>query len=168
MYHSIKSVALALVVLLPSMAAWAGENSLVGTWAMKSFVFEPIGSGERYYPLGEHAKGYVSYSSDGRMYLIQTTADRVKPQGSVPTDDERIKLHASMTAYTGTYSTDNGKVTHHVDMSWNEAWTGSDQVRFYTVEGNTLTWKTGPIKNPLDGRDVIAVLVWEKVKSITQ
>jgi hypothetical protein len=168
MQNSTRSVALALAVLLPSMSAWAGENTLIGTWAMKSFVFEPVGGGQSYYPLGEHAQGYISYASDGRMYLIQTAADRARPHGLLPTDEERVKLHQSMAAYAGTYTTDNGKLIHHVDISWNESWTGSDQVRFYTVDGNTLTIKTPPIKNPLDGRDVIAVLVWEKVRPATQ
>jgi len=168
MVRSIKPAALALIVLFPSMGAWAGENPLVGTWAMKSFVFEPLGGGERYYPLGQKAQGYLGYSSDGRMFLIQATADRAKPQGSLPTDEERVKLHQSMVAYAGTYTGENGKLVHHVDISWNESWTGSDQVRFYTVDGNTLTIKTPPIKNPLDGREVIAVLVWERVKPSTQ
>jgi hypothetical protein len=29
-------------------------------------------------------------------------------------------------------------VTHHVDISWNQAWNGTDLIRFYKLEGNTL------------------------------
>jgi hypothetical protein len=71
-----------------------------------------------------------------------------------------------MIAYAGTYTSENGKLIHHIDISWNEVWTGTDQVRFYTVEGNTLTIKTPPLKNPVDGREGVAILVWDKVKGL--
>ena len=51
-----------------------------------------------------------------------------------------------------------------VDASWNEAWTGTDQVRFYKLEGDTLTITTAPMKHPADGSEGISVLVFEKVK----
>jgi hypothetical protein len=55
-----------------------------------------------------------------------------------------------------------------VDISWNEAWTGTDQVRFYKLDGNILTITTAPNKSPIDGREGRGVLVWEKVKAPTQ
>jgi len=85
-----------------------------------------------------------------------------------PTDEERVKLHQTMTAYAGTYSVEGEKVIHHVDISWNEAWTGTDQIRFYKLEGNTLTIKAAPNKSTIDGREGQAVVVWEKVKAPTQ
>jgi hypothetical protein len=69
-----------------------------------------------------------------------------------------------MIAYAGTYTIDGGKVIHHVDISWNGARTGTDQVRFYKLEGDTLTIRTAPIKSPIDGREGVGILVWEKVK----
>ena len=59
------------------------------------------------------------------------------------------------------------KVIHHVDISWNEAWTGTDQVRPYKLEGNILTITTFN-KSPVDGREGSTVLVWEKVKGPTR
>jgi len=50
----------------------------------------------------------------------------------------------------GTYTLDGEKVTHHVDISWNEDRTGSNEVRFYKVEGNILTITTAPNKSPVD------------------
>ena len=67
-----------------------------------------------------------------------------------------------MIAYAGTYTLEDDKVTHHVDISWNEARTGNDDVRFYKHEGNILTItalvpmsQTGPGINR-DGRGVRA------------
>ena len=165
-WHAVKGltavVALALVIV--PMSGSADDNPLVGTWKLKSFVREIAGTGERYNQLGEHPEGFLGYSSDGRMYSILVAGDRIKPQQEAPTDEERIKLHKSMIAYAGTYTIDGGKVVHHVDISWNGARTGSDQVRFYTLEGNTLTIKTAPNKSPIDGREGVGIVVWEKVK----
>jgi hypothetical protein len=60
------------------------------------------------------------------------------------------------------------KVVHHVDISWNEAWTGTDQVRFFKIDGNIITITAAPNKSPMDGREGRAVIVWEKVKAPNQ
>ena len=54
------------------------------------------------------------------------------------------------------------RVTHHVDISWNEAWNGTDQVRFCKVNGTTLTI-TARATDPASGREDRYVVVWEKV-----
>jgi hypothetical protein len=51
-----------------------------------------------------------------------------------------------MAAYSGRYTVEREKVVHHVDVSWNEAWTGADQVRFVKVVGDRLTITTAPAK----------------------
>ena len=155
-------VALALVIIPTSGSA--DDNPLVGTWKLKSFVREITGTGERYNQLGEHPEGFLGYSSDGRMYAILVAGDRIKPHEEAPTDEERVKPHKSMIAYAGTYTIDGGKVIHHVDISWNGARTGSDQVRFCKLEGDTLTIKTALNKSPIDGREGVGIIVWEKVK----
>ena len=86
------------------------------------------------------------------------------PSGSTPTDEERVKLHKSMIAYAGTYAIEGGKVTHHLDTSENGSRTGSDQVRFYKLDGDTLTIRTAPNKSLIDGREGVGVLVFERVK----
>ena len=164
-----KKVALTawLVVLCP-MTALAADNPLLGTWKLKSLVREVFATGERYHPMGEHPEGYLSYSADGRMYGILVSDNRIKPNDVAPTDEERVKLHRTLTSYAGTYTLDNEKVVHHVDISWNQAWTGTDQVRFYKLDGNTLTITSAAARSPQDGREGRAILVWEKVKPSTQ
>jgi hypothetical protein len=68
-----------------------------------------------------------------------------------------------MFAYAGTYEVESGNVTHHVDISWNHVWTGTDQVRFYEVNGNTLTIKSRLI-DPTSGTEAQYVVLWEKVE----
>ena len=73
-----------------------------------------------------------------------------------------------MIAYAGTYTVQADKVIHHVDISWNEAWTGTDQVWFFKLDGNILSITTAPNKSPMDGREGRTVLVWEKVKALSE
>ena len=68
-----------LVLVLSVGIALAGENPVLGTWKLKSFVREVLATGERYNQMGEHPQGYLSYSPDGRMYAIITWDNRIKP-----------------------------------------------------------------------------------------
>jgi Lipocalin-like domain len=56
------------------------------------------------------------------------------------------------------------KVIHHVDISWNETWTGTDQIRLFEVNGNTLTLTTR-ITDPASGTEAHYAAVWETVAS---
>ena len=158
----------ALMLLLSPTVALAGENPVLGTWKLKSFVREVTATGEKINQYGEHPSGYLGYSADGRMYAVITADNRIKPSDVNLTDEQRVKLHQTLQSYAGTYTVQADRVIHHVDISWNEAWTGTDQVRFFKLDGNILTITTAPNKSPLDGREGRGVLVWEKVKAPTQ
>jgi hypothetical protein len=154
----------ALTVVRAEAQSPSSENPVLGTWKMKAWFREVAATGEKINEFGEHPSGYLSYSPDGRMYSIATADNRVKPRDVKPADEERVKLHQTMYAYAGTYTLEGEKVVHHVDISWNQAWTGTDLVRFYKLDGNILTITTAPNKSLVDGREGRSVLVWEKVK----
>jgi hypothetical protein len=159
---------IALMLLLSPTIALADENPVLGTWKLKSWVREVMATGEKFNQMGEHPNGYLSYSADGRMYAIITADNRTKPSEANPTAEERGKLHQTMSAYAGTYTVQADKVIHHVDISWNETWTGTDQVRFFKLDGNILTIAASPNKSPMDGSEGRTVLAWEKVKAPAQ
>jgi hypothetical protein len=115
--------------------------------------------------MGEHPNGYLSYGADGRMLALFVADDQPHPRAE-PTNEERIKLEKSMLAYGGTYKLSPGKVVHHVDIEWDGRRLGTDQVRFYTIEGDKLTIKTEPNKIPIDGREGVGILTLERVKSV--
>jgi hypothetical protein len=98
------------------------------------------------------------------MYVLIVAGDRAKPLGPSATDTERIQLYNSMIAYAGAYTIEGDKVIHHIDISWNATRTGTDETRFFKVDGDTLTIKTAPNKSPIDGREGIGILVWERAK----
>lgn len=136
-------------------------NPLLGTWKLKSHVVTTA-RGERSTPYGEDPIGYLSYSADGRMQVIGAAKVRRAPAGSSALDDERVALYDTMFAYAGTYSLEDGKVIHHVEISWNQVWTGTDQTRLFEVSGNTLTLTTR-FSDPASGTETDYAVVWEKV-----
>ena len=145
-------------------AALASENPIIGTWKLQSLVFEAMATGQRSSPMGDHPSGYLSYSLDGRMYAIGAAEDRPKPRDLVLTDEEKVKLQETIFAYAGTYCVDTEKIIHHVDISWNQSWTGTDLVRFYKLNNNILTITTAPVQDAIDGKEGKFVLVWERVQ----
>src|SRR5580692_8862487 len=139
------------------------QNPLLGTWKLKAYVVTTA-AGERPTPYGSNPTGYLSYSADGRMQVMAAANDRIVPVGAAPPDKERVALYDTMFAYAGTYSVEAGKVIHHVDISWNETWTGTDQIRLFEVSGNTLTLTTR-ITDPTNGTETHYAALWEKVTS---
>ena len=80
------------------------------------------------------------------------------------TDQERTELFKTMLAYGGAYKYDGKTVTHQIDISWNENWTGTSQVRNVKLEGRRLILTTNPAPNAFDGKVSISVLTWERVQ----
>jgi hypothetical protein len=72
-----------------------------------------------------------------------------------------------MIAYSGSYRVEDGRFITKVDTSWNEAWIGTEQVRFVRLEGDTMTltsaWQPDP--NAAGNPDVRFVAVWTRIKT---
>jgi hypothetical protein len=137
---------------------------LLGTWKLQSFTTEFVDTAEKTSIFGAHPKGYLSYSADGRMYAIFSAEERRSPVDLVPTDTERIDLYNGFSAYAGTFKVRGDTVIHEVDISWNEAWTGTAQMRRFRVDGTRLTIETLLDRNPVNGRDCVSTLVWLKIE----
>jgi hypothetical protein len=127
----------------------------LGTWKLQSYTREDLATGQKTDLFGARPSGYISYGSDCRMYAILIKEGRKAPAGLVPTDAERIELYAGLIAYAGAYTIDGDKISHHIDASWNQACTGTTQVRQFKIEGKTLHIRTMPAGS---------VLVWNKVE----
>jgi len=161
-----KNVGVVLLVVLMSMSAWgAGSEDLYGTWRLVSYTQEILATGEKIDIFGKAPRGFLHYSRDGRMSAILVKAERPKPIDLVKMkDEERVELFKTLVAYGGTFTFDGKTVTHRVDISWNENWTGTAQVRNIRLEGRKLYISTNPMPRPEDGRPIIAVLTWEKIE----
>ncbi len=78
--------------------------------------------------------------------------------------DEKARAYESFIAYCGTYSLNEaeGVVVHHLEWSLFPNWTGTDQRRFFAIEGDRLTLTTPPFRR--SGHPVTAKLVWERMR----
>ena len=149
----------AVVALSVNAPSWAAAPNVVGTWKLVSSVTEELATGKKAPLLGEHPKGYLIYTPQGRMMGLVVHETRSPPK----VDEDRINLHKYMVSYSGRYTIEGDKVVHHVDISWDEALTGTDLVRFFKLEGDRLTITTAPAKNVITGPETSAgVLVWER------
>ena len=54
-------------------------------------------------------------------------------------------------------------ITHHVDVSWNQSWTGTDQKRVARFEGNRVYLSTPPSVDPITGTKSVRTMTWEKL-----
>jgi hypothetical protein len=153
------------LVLLISTTVLAGDEQLYGTWRLVSFTRTVLATGETTDIFGKSPHGFISYARDGRMFFLAVSDNRPKPADLAKmTDQERVELFKSMYAYGGTYTYDGKTITHHVDISWNENWTGTDVVREVKVDGNRLSVSTVPAPSAIDGKLVTAVLTFERVQ----
>src|SRR5499427_3359023 len=141
----------------------AEPKDLVGTWRMLSWNKKAVSSDETVDAHGPNPVGYITYGADGRMHAIVVRRDRPAPETLPPTDTEKLRLFDSMLAYAGTYTLDDEKVIHHVDVSWNQAFTKTDLIRFYKLANGILTIMAGPEIDPFSGKEVIHRLEFRKV-----
>lgn len=150
-------------LLIAAKAAVAQENEkLVGLWKLVSFQTEIQATGERRDVYGKNPAGYWVYTPEGRMIGMIVGEGRKAGE----TEQDRAALHRTMIAYSGTYTVEGDKSTTKVDMSWNESWVGTEQVRFFKLSGNRVEFVSAWAPSPnIPGRPVVrGVLTWERVK----
>ncbi len=149
---------LALLLILVAGPAFAQDSPLVGTW--KLIAFQSVVDGEPPKDaMGPDPKGHLIMSREGRMISIITTSSR-KPGNE---DAERAALHKSMLSYSGRYRVDGDVFATSIDASWNEAWSGTEQKRFFRLEGDKLFIETGRQPSVIfPGKMAIGRLVWQR------
>ena len=152
--------------LLPTGSRTGGER-LDGTWKLVSSKRTNLSTNQTVDTLGPNPKGFITYGRDGRMMCIETSGDRTKAQSVESlSDQQRIELFSSLLAYAGTYEFDGKTMRHHIDVSWNEVWTGSIQERKVEKDGDRLIYRTLPAPSPFDGSMGYATLIWEKIRPV--
>jgi hypothetical protein len=140
------------------------RERLIGTWRLVAVETMDLATGEKSESWGANPLGFINYAPDGRMMVMNMRKDRSKPAGAVPTSAEAADLFKSMLAYAGTYSLDGDEVTHHIEISWNEAWSGTHQVRIARFDGNRVHLSTKPSPDLANGRMSVRTMTWEKLR----
>jgi hypothetical protein len=143
------------------MKTYASDKErMVGCWGLVAQVYEDVETGERVPIFGEKPRGRQIATPDGRWIALATAEGR-----PIPADNnDRAKALQTMIAYTGRYRFENGVVTTRVEAAWNEAWVGSDQVRYIKFQNDDLiNIVSAPMPHPnLPGRKVRVVVTWKR------
>jgi len=164
-YMFFKLSVAATTCLLISSAVVAEEQEFAGTYKLISATRKIIATGQIENTFGKEPKGLAIYGKDGHFEILITYDGRPKPESiETMTDPQRADLHRTMTAYGGTYSFDGAKVTQHIDLSWNEVWAGTTNIREVQRNGDRVTYVTHPAPFASDGKMSAVTLIWEKLQ----
>ena len=153
-----------MVLLLLSFAASAKadeKSDVVGVWKLVSVMYEDQESKQMTPVLGDAPRGYQIATADGRWLALVTANGRPVPK----TDEERLQAFRSMISYSGRYRVEGNRVTTKVEVAWNEAWVGGEQVRFLRFEGDKLHIESPPMPHPnVNNRVVRVIVTWQRDK----
>jgi len=156
----VAALVLFVIAVQPTFAEDRGK--ILGTWKLIAYEAEIQSTGERTPALGKNPTGYAIFTAEGRFMSVITGDGR----NAAKTDQDRAELLKSMFAYTGMYRLEGDKFITKVDVSWNAAWVGTEQVRYFKFEGDRLhiisMWVES-VARPEKGM-ARAIITWERVK----
>lgn len=109
-------------------------TQIVGTWKLVSYVVEVQESGHIIKVMGEAPTGYTTFLDSGRVFFMLTAEGRIPHH----TPEGHALLLDTMVAYTGTYRIEEDKWITRVEVAWNPEWIGTEQTRFFQLDGDRL------------------------------
>jgi hypothetical protein len=148
---------------LLTQPAFAAENDkIIGTWKLISYEAEVQAPGQKEPVMGVHPAGYVTFTPDGRAYVLLTGEGRTPAK----TDQERAALLNTLSAYTGPYSIEGETWTTQVEVASNPEWVATKQVRNIKLDGDRLVVSTSwrVMANWADKGMTRSVVIFERSK----
>jgi hypothetical protein len=135
------------------------RSPYIGIWRLVSFDYEDQISGEHSPRFGTMPKGRLLLLGNGLMMAILTAEDRPIPT----TNEDRAMAFNTVIAYSGKYTVQDGKLNINVDISWNEAWTSTLQIRSYHFVNSRLQLTSAWAPSPFEpNRIVRGIMEWER------
>jgi Lipocalin-like domain len=151
------------ITMVAATAAHADDDALrkqiVGLWTLVSVVYEDQATKERTPVLGEKPRGRQLATADGRWLALVTAEGRPVPK----TDEQRAQALRTMIAYSVRYRVEDGRVITQVEIAWNKAWVGGEQIRFIRFEGDRLFIESPPMPYPnVNDKVVKVIVIWDR------
>lgn len=143
----------------------SSRSPVVGWWSLLEWRTVDASGATIGHPFGVRAAGTLGYSAGGFMQGQVSAQDRPRPASADPfggSDLDRAAAYSSYVAYSGRYDVHPDRIVHHVNTSLFPGWTGSEQVRYYTLTGDELSLRTPPIE--VAGAVVVNELRWRRVE----
>ena len=140
------------------------EKRLIGTYDLVSWENRHE-SGTITYPLGTDAKGVISYSPDGFVFVHIMANNRKAHSvgdlfgGDISEIKESATTHIS---YCGTYSVHGNDVIHQVTIASFPNWINSEQRRRWEFKNGQLLLSAQGLQ--VGNEKVAAYLIWERAK----
>jgi len=149
-----------LILVQPSIAD--DRAKILGTWRLVSYEREFKATGEKLPLLGKNPTGYSIFTPEGRFMVVLTGEGRK----AAKTDQDRAELLKTLIAYTGIYRVEADKFFTKVDVAWSPEWIGTEQERFFKIDGERLQILTTYVINPNWSEKGLSrgVLTFERVK----
>jgi hypothetical protein len=148
-----------------SIGKGQSKDALIGTWKLVSAT-DTTEKSETRDTFGQNPTGFLTYTVDGRMMGIISNGGR-KPLSTsdyvAAPVDELAAAFATFAAYAGTYTVDDNRVIHHVQIAWLQNLVGTDLVRtILKLDGDQLILRAPPSLR--GGSQATTVLVWQRLK----
>lgn len=140
--------------------AMTQASEVTGVWRLRSYYLENQQTCERIEPYGSNPEGIFMIHPEGRVVAVMTPGE----QERAVTEADQAQAFRKLIAYSGLYRVEPpDRLVTVVDIAWFEPWVGSEQVRKFSVDGDTLKIISAPTRTPLTGDAlVVGVLSWTR------
>ncbi len=158
------AIVAAMSVAAQSQPAKSQSHTLAGTWRMVS-IEGHSSDGTITRDWGPEPLGIWIFTENGYLSVQIVDPNREPFQSGDflrPTEEELKQAFAGYFGYFGTYTIDDeaGEVVFHVEGAAYPNYIGTDQQRFFSIEGNQLTVQTPPER--AGNADVTYVAILER------
>jgi hypothetical protein len=138
-------------------------HPIVGTWQLQTFTELDIESKTVSHPMGRNAKATVIYTASGHVATIFAAEGRNRGEATPASDADAAHLFRTMVAFAGRYEVDGGELTYYPEITWNEAWSGTRQVRHFEIVDGLLHIRSVPAKSAWRDTMTSMAMTWTRV-----
>ncbi len=140
-------------------------EQLLGTWELVRWETS-YDDGRTIYPMGEDAKGFIMYTTDGYMSAALFRGNRPNfetGEALTASDAEKVAGWDSYYSYGGPFEIDGDRVIHTVAHTIYPNWLGGTQVREISFEGEHMILTTPPQKTRRGTQN--SRVIWRRPKA---
>lgn len=143
------------------------KEQFSGTWKLLSWKIEQANGELIDTAMGPNPSGLIMYHPDGHMCAAIMRSDRPQFISSDALGGAPKEIKAAFEgylSYCGSYQVNEQEhfVIHSIQVSWFPNWLGTEQKRFFQLDGDRLTLKTPPLIG--FGKPQIHRLIWERLR----
>jgi hypothetical protein len=134
------------------------QSKILGTWKLVRYTMTPENSNDFFFPFGENALGYLTYTPQ-KVSVHVMRAERVKK--SDPTE-RSLEAAENYAGYIGRYEVVNSEqITHYPEVSSWVDYINVAEVRFFKIQGNQLILTCDSFHKGR-GCQVRSELIWQR------